>query len=150
MSENLVWIVDSFEEFDITKLYRILQLRAEVFVIEQNSVYLDPDNKDQKALHIQGYIGNELAAYCRIFNRGDYFEEASIGRVIVAPKYRRYKYGHILMQKAIETLDKVWQETRITISAQLYLKQFYESHGFVQTGEIYLEDGIPHMEMKRF
>lgn len=149
MSESLVWRIDSFEELDIIKLYKILRLRAEIFVVEQNAAYLDLDNKDQKALHIQGYAGDELVAYCRIFRRGDYFEEASVGRVVVATKHRRYGYGHVLMRKAIDALSEIWQETRITISAQLYLKEFYESHGFAKTSEVYMEDGLPHIEMKR-
>lgn len=149
MSESLVWRIDSFEELDIIKLYKILRLRAEIFVVEQNAAYLDLDNKDQKALHIQGYDGDELVAYCRIFRRGDYFVEASVGRVVVATKHRRHSYGHVLMQKAIDALSEIWQETRITISAQLYLKEFYESHGFAKTSEVYMEDGLPHIEMKR-
>lgn len=149
MPQNLVWSIDRFEELDIIKLYKILSLRAEVFVVEQNAAYLDLDSKDQKAIHIQGYDNHKLAAYCRIFKKGDYFENASIGRVVVDAEYRQHKYGHILMEKAIETLYSEWQETKITISAQLHLKKFYMSHGFEQTSETYLEDGIPHIEMKR-
>lgn len=149
MPQTLTWLVDSFEELDIHKLYKILHLRADVFVVEQETPYLDVDNKDQKAIHVQGYLENELVAYCRLFKRGDYFEAASIGRVIVAPKYRKYGYGNELMQKAIELEKTLLNETEITISGQLYLKRFYESHGFVATSEPYLEDGIPHIEMKR-
>lgn len=150
MPGNLVWIIDKFEELDIDKLYKILYLRAEVFVVEQNAAYLDPDNKDQKALHIQAYLNDDLCAYCRIFKSGDYFDEASIGRVVIDPRYRGYKYGHLLMEKAIDTLEKEGNETCITISAQFYLKDFYASHGFGQTSDIYLEDGIPHIQMKRY
>lgn len=149
MPQSLVWSIDKFENLDTAKLYKILRLRAEVFVLEQNAAYLDLDNKDQKAIHIQIYHDNNLCAYCRIFKRGDYFENASIGRVVVAPEYRLNKYGHILMEKAINTLKEEWQETQITISAQSHLKDFYMSHGFVQTSDTYLEDGIPHIEMKR-
>jgi len=149
MSKNLIWSIDRFENLDTIKLYKILHLRAEVFVVEQNAAYLDLDNKDQKAIHIQGYQNNNLCAYCRIFKRGDYFDDASIGRVVVADEYRQHKYGHILMEKGIETLEKEWQESKITISAQYHLKKFYMSHGFEQTSDTYLEDGIPHIEMKR-
>ncbi len=148
MPETLTWLIDGFEELDIHKLYNILQLRAAVFVVEQNAAYLDLDYKDQKALHVQGYLGDKLVAYCRLFKRGDYFEEACIGRVVVASDYRMYGYGHLLMDKAIELEKSLLGETKITISAQLYLKQFYESHGFVQTSDTYQEDGIPHIQMK--
>jgi len=149
MPETLTWLVDSYEDLDIHKLYKLLHLRAEVFVLEQDCPYLDTDNKDQSAIHIQGYLGDKLVAYCRIFKAGDYFKEASIGRVVVAPEYRKYGFGHQLMDKAIELEKEIFGETKITISAQLYLKSFYESHGFIQSSEVYLEDGIPHIQMKR-
>jgi len=117
--------------------------------MEQDAPYLDTDYKDQKAIHLHGYIGNKLIAYCRLFRSGDYFPEASIGRVIVEKEYRKAGYGHDLMKKAIELEEKLLGETEITISAQQYLKQFYESHGFEQTSEMYLEDGLPHIEMKK-
>lgn len=148
MTDTITWHIDSFENLDIHKLYNLLFLRADVFVLEQECPYLDIDNKDQKALHLQGYIGNKLVAYCRLFKPGDYFEEASIGRVVVAAAYRRYGYGHQLMQKAIELQASLLNENKITISGQLYLKLFYESHGFKQTSEVYLEDNIPHIQMK--
>lgn len=149
MTDKIRWEVDRFEDLDIYKLYNLLHLRADVFVVEQNCPYLDVDNKDQKALHLQGYAGEKLVAYCRLFKRGDYFEEASIGRVVVAADYRKYTCGHQLMKKAVELVESLLKETKITISAQLYLKAFYESHGFIQTTEPYLEDDIPHIQMKR-
>lgn len=149
MTDTIKWIVDRFEDLDIYKLYKLLHLRADVFVVEQNCPYLDVDNKDQKALHLQGYVGDKLVAYCRLFKRGEYFEEASIGRVVVAADYRKYAYGNQLMKKAIELEASLLNETKITISAQLYLKAFYEGHGFIQTTEPYLEDDIPHIQMKR-
>lgn len=148
MAGIITWEVDCFEDLDIYKLYNLLYLRSEVFVVEQNCPYLDVDNKDQKAVHLQGYLGEKLVAYCRLFKPGDYFEEASIGRVIVATDYRKHDYGHQLMQKAIELQASLLNETRVTISAQLYLKKFYESHGFKQTSDTYLEDDIPHIQMK--
>lgn len=148
MAGIITWEVDCFEDLDIYKLYNLLYLRSEVFVVEQNCPYLDVDNKDQKAVHLQGYLGDKLVAYCRLFKPGDYFEEASIGRVIVAADYRKHDYGHQLMQKAIELQASLLNETKVTISAQLYLKKFYESHGFKQTSDTYLEDDIPHIQMK--
>ncbi len=149
MPNTLTWLVNSFDELDIHSLYKILYLRTSIFIVEQDTVYYDLDNKDQKALHVQGYLGDKLVAYCRLFKRGDYFEEASIGRIVVAKEYRRYGYGDQLLERAIELEETLLNETKITISAQLYLKKFYESHGFRQTSDTYLEDGIPHLQMKR-
>jgi ElaA protein len=88
-------------------------------------------------------------AYARLFQAGDYFTEASIGRVVVGSNYRDKKWGHDLMREAIAGVEANFKTTKITISAQLYLQQFYESHGFVVVGETYLEDDIPHIQMKR-
>ncbi|RXR20987.1 GNAT family N-acetyltransferase [Flavobacterium amnicola] len=146
---QLQFKIKRFNELSTQELYEILQVRSEVFVVEQNCVYQDVDGKDQKAIHVLGYYEGDLAAYCRLFGAGDYFEETSIGRVIVSPKHRDKKLGHELMQTAIEAVETAFNTTEITISAQLYLKKFYESHGFIQTSEMYLEDDIPHIEMKK-
>ena len=138
-----------FTELSGQEVYDILKLRSEVFIVEQNCIYQDIDSKDQKALHVLAYYENELAAYCRLFDAGYYFEEASIGRVIVAAKFRENKWGHDLMREAIKGIMEHFGKSQITISAQLYLKKFYESHGFVATSETYLEDDIPHIRMKR-
>lgn len=142
--------IKRFNELSIAELYSLLQLRSEVFVVEQKCIYQDIDGKDEKALHVLGYHDGYLAAYSRLFNKGHYFEESSIGRVVVSPKYRDKKFGHDLMRVSIEAIKENFNETAITISAQEYLKKFYESHGFTQTSEMYLEDDIPHIEMKRF
>lgn len=149
MKKEISWKLSSYEELTRDELYEILHLRCKIFVIEQNAPYLDIDYKDQKALHLSGYVDGKLIAYCRLFKAGGYFEEASIGRVIVAQEYRKYGYGHEMMTKAIDIEASVLGETKITISGQLYLKKFYESHGFKQTSEMYLEDGIPHIQMKK-
>ncbi|GAB6009212.1 GNAT family N-acetyltransferase [Dysgonomonas reticulitermitis] len=149
MRKPIIWKVSAFDELSTGELYAILHLRGKVFVVEQNAPYLDPDYKDQKALHLHGYIDDKLVAYCRLFKAGDYFEEASIGRVIIAGEYRKYGYGHELMKKAIEITEEVLQETAITISAQQHLKRFYETHSFYQVGEMYIEDTIPHIRMER-
>ena len=141
--------IKPFKTLSLVELYQILQLRSEVFVVEQNCVYQDIDGKDKKALHVLGMHEGVLVAYARLFQPGDYFEQASIGRVIVNPAYRDKKWGHDLMTAAIQGIAEHYGETNITISAQLYLKRFYESHGFVQTSDMYLEDDIPHIEMKR-
>ena len=146
---ELTFKIKRFNELSTTELYSVLQLRSEVFVVEQNCVYQDIDGKDAKAIHLIGTFEDEIVAYVRIFKPGDYFEQASIGRVVVKQKYRDRKWGYDLMNEAIQATQTVFNETKITISAQLYLKKFYENLGFIQTSEMYLEDDIPHIEMKR-
>ena len=141
------FIAKYFSELNTTELYEILQLRSEVFVVEQDCVYQDIDFKDQKALHIIGYKNNKIVAYTRVFKPGDYFKNASIGRVIIASSARKYGLGHDLIKTSITAIKKYFNDDKITISAQKYLKKFYESHHFIQIGEEYLEDGIPHIEM---
>jgi ElaA protein len=142
--------IKPFPELSTNELYQMLQLRSEVFVVEQNCVYQDIDGKDQKAIHVLGYSEGILVAYSRLFKPKDYFEYASIGRVIVKASHRDQKLGHELMRVSIGAITTLFQETTITISAQLYLQKFYESHGFVVVGESYLEDDIPHIEMRKF
>ena len=145
---NIAWKTKRFETLSTQELYDLLQLRSEVFVVEQNCVYQDIDGKDQKAWHLIGEDNGQTVAYARLFKPKDYFDEASVGRVVVKQSYRDKKLGHILMREAILEIKKHFNETKITISAQLYLKKFYESHGFIQSSETYLEDDIPHIEMK--
>lgn len=149
MAESIQWKIKRFNELSLQELYSVLQLRSLVFVVEQNCVYQDMDGKDEKALHLLGELEGKIVAYARLFKAGDYFDYASIGRVIVHPDARDKKFGHDMMQQAIEGIKTHFNESNITISAQLYLKKFYESHNFVQTSEMYLEDDIPHIEMKR-
>jgi ElaA protein len=138
---------NTFNQLNITALYDLLQLRSEVFVVEQDCVYQDIDGKDQKALHILGYKDDKLVAYTRIFQPGDYFEEASIGRVVVKEKERQFGFGYDIMNASIEAIKKNFKTSEIRISAQTYLKTFYNNLGFKQVGEEYLEDGIPHVNM---
>ncbi|MCF6169018.1 GNAT family N-acetyltransferase [Lutibacter sp.] len=140
-------LIKSFSELTTKELYKILQLRSEVFVVEQNCVYQDIDAKDQKALHVIGYKNNNIIAYTRIFKPGDYFLEASIGRVVVKQTERKFNYGHQIVKASIKAIKTNFKETTIKISAQTYLKKFYESHNFKQIGDEYLEDGIPHIAM---
>ena len=141
--------IKSFKELSTDELYAILQLRSEVFVVEQDCIYQDVDFKDQKALHVFGYKNDKIVAYTRIFKPGDYFDNASIGRVVVAATERKYGYGHDLMKASIKAIKDHFKVDKITISAQKYLKKFYESHQFIQIDEEYLEDGIPHIKMDR-
>lgn len=148
MTEPIKWKIKRFNELSIEELYSLLQLRSLVFVVEQNCIYQDIDDKDKKALHVLGEFNGKIVAYSRLFNAGDYFENASIGRVVTHPEYREMKFGHDLIKTSILEIEKNFNTKKITISAQLYLKKFYESHNFVQTSETYLEDDIPHIEMK--
>ena len=138
--------IKSFSEFSTQELYDILQLRSEVFVVEQDCVYQDLDGNDQKAIHILGYDEDQLAAYTRIFKPGNYFEECSIGRVVVSPLHRGKSYGKDIMLSSI-AFAKAEAYPSIKISAQCYLDKFYTDLGFISTGEKYLEDGIPHQAM---
>ncbi|WP_378186080.1 GNAT family N-acetyltransferase [Aquimarina sp. W85] len=142
--------VKPFKQLTIEELYEILRLRTEVFVVEQDCVYQDLDNKDQKALHVIGTKKGKIIAYTRVFDIGDYFDTtSSIGRVVVASDQRKFSYGHRLLQKSLEVIKQYYDTDKVTISAQLYLKKFYEKHGFVQIEDTYLEDGIPHIKMIR-
>lgn len=146
---SIQWKIKPFKALSVSEMYTLLQLRSQVFVVEQNCVYQDIDGKDYKALHLMGEYDGKIVAYCRLFKSGDYFQEASIGRVVIDANYRDKKWGHEMMKQAIAGIETHFKETKIIISAQLYLQKFYESHGFVQTSEMYLEDDIPHIEMKR-
>lgn len=142
-----IFKIKRFNELSLAELYESLQLRSEIFVVEQNCVYQDVDGKDTKAIHVLGIFDDTVVAYSRLFAPGDYFENASIGRVVISEKYRDRKWGHDLIKESLQAIKTHYNAKEVTISAQLYLKRFYESHGFIQQGESYLEDGIPHIEM---
>lgn len=141
------WVLKAFDALSTRELYAILRLRCEVFIVEQNCPYLDEDNKDQESYHLMGWQGDMLAAYTRILPAGLAFDEASIGRVVSSPKLRGTGIGRELMQQSIETLYQLYGQVPIRIGAQLYLNGFYASLGFENVSEIYLEDGIKHVEM---
>ena len=142
-------IIKTFQELNTRELYDLLQLRSEVFVVEQDCVYQDIDGKDDRALHIMGWEDGNLVAYARCFEAGDYFDEASIGRILVRENYRKLGYGHVITKASIEAIKTNFKADKIKISAQVYLVIFYESHGFKTYGDRYLEDGIPHIAMIR-
>lgn len=140
-------VTKKFSDFTTQELYDVLQLRSEVFVVEQDCVYQDLDGKDVNALHVLGFKEEKIVAYTRIFKPGDYFKHASIGRVVVAKNERQYKYGYDIMNASIEAVKSHFNVFTIHISAQCYLKRFYSNLGFIEKGEEYLEDGIPHIGM---
>ncbi len=139
----------SFHELNLEELYAILALRQEVFVVEQDCVYLDTDYKDQKSWHLMGNDdqGN-LLAYVRIIPKGENYEKyVAIGRVATAQLSRGTGLGKQIMEIAIEWIKNHLGSQSIKISAQCYLTRFYESFGFRVSGDEYLEDGIPHISM---
>lgn len=140
-------VIKTFNELSTADIYSMLQLRSEIFVVEQNCVYQDIDDKDQNALHLLLKKNNYLIGYSRMFKPGDYFKQASIGRVLVKKNERKNKYGSLLMQLSVKAIKDTFNEKKIKISAQIYLIGFYKKLGFLPEGEEYLEDGIPHVAM---
>lgn len=138
----------TFEQLSTKELYVILKLRAEVFVVEQQCVYMDMDDKDYRCLHVLGYHGEELAAYTRLVPQGISYQEPSIGRVVTNPLYRKHGYGKLLMEYSINQTLKSYNSSVIVISAQQYLERFYTTLGFITEGGVYLEDEIPHIKMR--
>lgn len=149
-ASSTVWTLKKFDELSNRELYHILQLRNEVFIIEQNCPYQDMDNKDLKCHHLMGWMGERLVVYTRLVPAGvSYDEYMSIGRVVSSPSVRGTGLGKELMLKSIDTCYQVFGKAPIRIGAQLYLKKFYEGFGFEVTGDVYLEDGIEHVEMTK-
>jgi ElaA protein len=145
----MIWTLKHFDELTAKELYLILQLRNEVFIVEQNCPYQDLDNKDLYAFHLMGMKENKLLAYSRLLGPGISYSESSIGRVVSSPSSRKTGMGKKLMKESIVQIKNLFQTDTIRIGAQLYLKNFYESFGFIQTGDTYLEDNIPHIIMLR-
>ena len=143
------WKCKEFKELTINELYSMLQLRAAVFVLEQNCPYQDLDGNDQTSIHVTGTLGEELLCYARILPPGVKYKTPSIGRVTTHQKIRKKGYGKLLMSKAIDYCQEHWPKEAITISAQQRLQKFYSEFGFVVETEPYLEDGIPHIQMLR-
>lgn len=138
----------SFNNFTLKELYAVMQLRNEVFIVEQNCAYQDLDGKDNEALHLTGFNNLELICYARLLKPGALYKEAAIGRVVVSAKYRGKNYGLDLMNHAIEDCLNNFHTREIIISAQKYLEKFYTGLGFVSESEVYLEDDIPHIKMR--
>ncbi len=148
MSVSINWIVKSFDQLLTSELYAILKLRSEVFVVEQNCVYLDADGKDAAALHLFSMEGDRCIAYLRIMGQGNYYKEySSIGRVVVHPDSRGQRLAYGLIEQSLIQCKNNFPTSPIKISAQKYLQHFYEKCGFAYQGEDYLEDGIPHCAM---
>ena len=143
------WALKKFYELTVDELYLILELRSKVFVVEQNCVYNDIDGRDQSAWHLTGIEQGHLIAYTRILPPGVLYPNPAIGRVVTLPSTRGSGLGRELMKRSIEHCEKLFGKNFITLSAQVYLKKFYESLGFIGVGDEYLDDGIPHIKMMR-
>jgi ElaA protein len=141
------WYAKAFSDLSLQELYKIMQLRSEVFVVEQNCVFLDADNQDEGCIHFMGFVNDELAAYTRLAPPGYIYDEMSIGRVVTSPKHRSKGLGKELMQRSIELCKEYFVNGDIKIGAQCYLLNFYAALGFKAIGERYLEDGIEHVHM---
>ena len=140
-------VAKPFSAVTVEELYAILQLRSEVFVIEQECIYQDLDGKDTRAIHVIGYYNDVFVAYLRCFPSNAYFIDASIGRVVVRKEYRKLKFGYAMLNFAKKYIHEHFKTRTIKISAQAHLSKFYEKIGFQSKGELYLEDGIPHVCM---
>ena len=144
------WLLKKFTELSPEEVYAILQLRNEVFVVEQNCVFQDADDKDQPSYHFMGFNEQQkLVAYTRLVPAGVSYDEISIGRVVTSPSVRSTGLGKELMIRSIVAIFGLYGQQDIRIGAQLYLKKFYSGFGFEQVSEVYLEDGIEHIYMIR-
>ena len=139
--------IKAFEELNTRELYSILRLRSEIFVVEQNCVYQDLDNKDLSGYHLMAIDNNEIVAYLRVLPKGVSYKEISIGRFVVRKDYRRKNLGLALLNKALRFIEEDLKEKEVRISAQVYVKELYKKAGFIEDSEEYLEDDIPHVEM---
>ena len=139
--------IKKFNELTIEELYKILRVRNEVFVVEQACIYQDCDNKDYNSYHLYLEEGNEVVGYLRIVNKGISYDEISIGRVLVKGTHRNKGLSRRMMLEGIKFIEENLNSTEIRLSGQVYIKGFYESLGFKQVSEEYLEDDIPHVEM---
>jgi ElaA protein len=136
-----------FSELSTTELYKILKLRQDVFIVEQNCIYADLDDVDLNCFHLMMIKNSELIGYSRIIAPGIKYTSSSIGRVIIKPEFRGNKLAYSLMKESINCCNIDWKNFGISISAQFHLMNFYFSLGFIQHGEVYDEDGIPHIKM---
>lgn len=141
------WKIKEFDQLSLQELYILLTLRTDVFVVEQACPYPELDGKDPACLHLLGMDGDELVGYLRLLPSGQSYEEASIGRVVIRSSHRGRGLGRPMMEYAIQYITKEWKEEKIKIGAQAYLEKFYQSLGFKPVSEVYLEDGIPHLDM---
>lgn len=143
------WQLKTFDELNNYEVYEILRLRNRIFIVGQQSIYLDADNYDLKAMHLCAFHDNKIIAHARLFRSGEKIVPATFGRVLVDEHFRKYGIGRELVKRSIDTLHLKYKEDTIQIEAQLYLRDFYGDFGFTPSGEPYIEDNIPHIRMIR-
>jgi len=141
------WKLAAFDDLSVRELHDLLLLRSQVFMLEQNCLFLDIDGFDPQAVHLLGQSDGQLLAYARCFAAGIKFPEASVGRVVTCMDVRGSGLGHVLMAQVLASVRALWGEQAIRIGAQARLEKFYQQHGFVSVGKPYIEDGIDHLEM---
>jgi len=141
------WQTCAFDELGNGELYEVLRLRQEVFAVEQNSVYVDPDGLDREAVHMCCWDGKRLLAYQRCLPPGLQETESTLGRIVVAAAARGNDLGREIVRRGIRHNLQRWSASGIRIHAQAHLERFYSELGFVAEGEVYDLDGIPHLEM---
>jgi ElaA protein len=148
------WYCLAFSDLNVDQLFELLKLRADVFVVEQNCVYHDLDHHDRnpQTRHLLGFEGKILVTYLRLLPPNTTYSECAIGRLVVHPNYRQQGNAHLLLKQGIEQAKKIWPNIPcLQLGAQAHLQQFYQLHGFTSISAVYLEDGIPHIDMeKRF
>ncbi len=144
-----LWTCKPHAELTLAELYAILRLRSEVFVVEQDCVFLDMDGKDLQGQteHLMAWENGALLAYCRLLEPALNDGQAVIGRVITAPAARGTGLGHELMRRAKDEVARLWPGQPVYLGAQARLRAYYTGHGFVPVTEEYIEDGIPHVGM---
>ena len=146
---KIIWKCKTFSELSIEDLYDLMVLRQKVFILEQKCPYLDADGKDYSSHHLLGYYDDTLIAYLRLVQPGVSYSEISFGRIVTAKSERGKGVGKLLMREGLLRCRALYGDQPIRISAQKYLKSFYQSFHFHIVGNEYLEDGIPHVEMIR-
>lgn len=152
MTASVSWQAKPYADLSLDELYELLQLRSQVFVIEQDCVYLDPDGKDRhpQAVHLLGRAGDgRLAAYLRILPAGLSYPQVSFGRVLTAADFRGQGLGGPMLEAALIEIERRWPGADIQIGAQAHLQAYYGRYGFVPSSEPYVEDGIPHIDLLR-
>jgi ElaA protein len=146
---DVKWEIKAFEELSKMEFHDLLKVRLDIFVVEQNCPYSEIDGKDPECIHAIGKTeSGEIIATARIAPAEIIYPEWSIGRVVVKEEYRRFKFGKELMRRAIDYCKNKTEAKTIKIAAQLYLKKFYSELGFEQISEVYLWDGIDHIDMR--
>jgi len=150
MKNNITWTTKAFKDLTVDEYFELLHLRVAVFVVEQDCPYQEVDEKDRQSFHLFGRAKNgEIVAVTRVLPKGVSYPEISIGRVALKKEFRGQGIADTLMIETFNFIENEYGQQPIRISAQEYLLNYYNKHGFVQVGTGYLEDYIPHLEMLR-